>query len=136
MRTQRQGMAAITALVVLAVLAVALSVITLQIVSQRQFLRHREKQLQADNLARAGVELAVARLLAASTAFTEERTDWQPDAKVRVQVTKAKSETFAVSVEATVGGENEIPVRRDLTREYRRVDFLGIVRLEPIDVAK
>ncbi|MSU79936.1 MAG: hypothetical protein EXS16_17830 [Gemmataceae bacterium] len=132
MTTQRQGVAAITVLVVLAVLAIVLSVVTLQMVSQRRFLHQRERQLQADNLARAGIEFAAARLLASGAAFTDERTDWQPDGRVRIQVTKSKGETFTVTVEATVAGENELPVRRDLTREFHRIDKAGVVRLELI----
>lgn len=132
MKTPRQGMAAIAALVVLAVLAIVMSVVTLQMVSQRRFLHQRERQLQADNLVRAGAEYAAARLLLDNTAFTEERTDWQADGKVRIQVTKTKNDAFAITVEATVGGENELPVRRDLLRQVHRTDKAGVVRLEAI----
>ncbi len=135
MNARRRGFAAITVLVVLAVLTIVSSVVTLQMVSQRRFLQQREQRLQADNLARAGIEFAAARLLGSDAGFKEERTDWIPEGAVRIRATRAKDNVYSVIVEASVGPDEERSVRKTLTREFRRIEKGGSVRLEPLAVA-
>ena len=126
----RPGMLLIAALVVLAVLTILLTVVTVQIVKQRQFVQQRQRQLQADWLVRAGVELAAARLLASPAAFSAEEEELAPAAKVRIVVEKAAADSYQVSVEATVGiGEGPAVVRSG-TRLFRRSADGATIRLQ------
>jgi len=69
--TRRPGVALVMALVVMAILVVILTMVTRHIVSQRHTVHQRHRQLQAEWLARAGVELAAARLLDNPTPFVQ-----------------------------------------------------------------
>jgi type II secretory pathway pseudopilin PulG len=130
--TRRQGAAIIAALVAMAIVTALLSVVTLQVVSQRQVVRQRQRQLQAQWLARAGVELATARLLEKPSVFKEENEDLLPDTKVRIVVEKAEPDVYAVSVEAEVGLKDQQPVVRTQHERFRRTDKGGVIRLEAI----
>jgi type II secretory pathway component PulK len=129
MKTKRKGFALITALVVMAVLAIVLTVVTVQIVAQHNLLRHRERQLQADWLARAGVELAAARLLDSPKEFSEERSDLAPAGKVKIEVKKT-AEIFVASAEAEVALPGEKAVIRSAAARFRRSDTGGVIRLQ------
>jgi type II secretory pathway pseudopilin PulG len=129
MRKKRKGFALIAALVAMSVLAIVLTVVTVQIVAQRNLLRQRERQLQADWLARAGVELAAARLLDSAKEFSEERTDLAPAGKVKIEVKKS-AEIFIVSAEADVGLAGEKTVTRGVTARFRRTDSGGVIHLQ------
>lgn len=132
----RKGMALITALVVMAVLAIILSVVTMQVVSQRRTIQQRTRQMQADWLARAGVELAVARLLESPVAFMDDKQQLQPDAKLRITVEKSGADLFTVTAAATVGAKDEPLVARTASGLFRRTDKGGVVRIEPVPAAK
>ncbi len=134
MKAKRKGVALITALVVMAVLAIVLSVVTVQIVAQRNLLRQRERQLQADWLARAGVELAVARLLDSPKDFSEENRDLAPAGKVKIELKKSANanDVYVVSAEAEVALPDEKPVVRTAAARFRRTDSGGVVRLQPV----
>jgi hypothetical protein len=129
---RRRGAILILALVLMAVLAVILSTTAVQIVTQRRLAHQRQRQLQAEWLARTGTELAVARLLEKPAAFTDEQTDWVPESTLRIEVEKADSEIYRIRVEATVGKKNEAPVARTAATAYRRTEAKGAVRLEPV----
>lgn len=129
MKTKRKGVALITALVVMAVLAIVLAVVTVQVVAQHNLLRQRERQLQADWLARAGVELAAARLLDSPKEFSEERRDLAAAGKVKIEVKKA-GEIFVVSAEADAALPEEKPVIRTAGSRFRRTDQGGVIRLQ------
>ena len=131
MTTKRKGFALITALIVMAVLAIVLTVVTMQIVAQRNLLRQRERQLQADWLARAGVELAAARLLDSPMEFSEERSDLAPAGKVKIDVKKS-ADVFVVSAEAEVGLAGEKAVIRAAIGRFRRTDSGGVIRLQTV----
>jgi type II secretory pathway component PulK len=130
MKTNRKGVALITALVVMAVLAVVLTVVTVQIVAQRNLLRNRERQLQADWLARAGVELAAARLLDSPKEFSEEKRDLAPAGKVKIDVKKSADDVYVVSAEAEVSLPDEKAVIRSAGVRFRRTDSGGVIRLQ------
>jgi len=82
----RRGIAAVWALVVLAVLTVVIGVITWQSVTGFRRADHRQAQLQALWLARSGVELAAARLLANPAGYTGETLELIPRSQVRIEV--------------------------------------------------
>ena len=131
MKTHRKGFALITVLVVMSVLAIVLTVVTVQVVAQRDLLRQRERQLQADWLARAGVELAAARLIDSPKEFSEERSDLAPGGKVKIDVKKS-AEIFIVSAEAGVSLPDEKAVIRNATARFRRTDSGGVIRLRMV----
>jgi hypothetical protein len=130
--TRRAGVALVMALVAMAALAVILSVVTRQIVAQRQVLDQRHRQLQAEWLARAGVELAAARLLNDPSPFSEEKQDLLPDAKVHIAVEKTGQDLYTVKVEAVLGAKEETPMARTANRGFRRVANDGEVRLQAL----
>jgi hypothetical protein len=132
----RKGVALVMALVVMAALAVVLSVVTLQIVSQRQLVRQRQRQLQAEWLARAGVELAAARLLEKPAGFVEETAELLPDTKVRIVVEKLDQDSYTVSVEAEVGPAEDAVVVRTASARFRRTDSDGVIRLQAVPLDK
>src|SRR5262245_56719097 len=90
-REDRRGIALVMALVVMATLTIILAFIAKEIVSQRLAIEQRHRRLQARWLARAGIEMAVARLLEqpAPTAFTID--DLAPDgfAEIKTEITGA-----------------------------------------------
>ena len=101
MKTTRQGVAIAAAILAMAILTVILAVVTLQIVSRcRQLARNRQRQLQAEWLARAGIESAAARLLDSPAPFTDDKQELLPDTKLRVVVEKSEPDLYEVTVEA------------------------------------
>ena len=128
----RRGAILIMAIVAMAVLSVVLTVLVAQVVAQRQMVRQRHRQLEAEWLARAGVELAAARLLQSSNAFDDAKQVLLPDSKVRILVEKAEGESFNVTVEAEVGLADGRSVRRDVTSRFRRTEKDGAVKLERV----
>jgi type II secretory pathway pseudopilin PulG len=134
--TRRAGLALVTALVVMAALAVILAVVGAQIVAQRQMVNQRHRQLEAQWLARAGVELAAARLLEKPDAFTEEKREQLSDSKVRIVVEKLGQDLYAITAEAEVGPPDEPTVIRTATALFRRTDSDGVVRLQALPQEK
>lgn len=129
--TSRRGMALLMALVAMAVISVVLAVMTSQIVAQRQMARHRQRQLQADWLARAGVEFAAAKLLENATPFVDDKQELAPDSKLRIVVEKGETDSFQVTVDAQVGLQDRA-VMRSVSSHFRRSDQGGAVRLQAI----
>jgi type II secretory pathway pseudopilin PulG len=132
MKAKRKGVALIAALVVMAVLAVVLTVVSVQVVAQRNLLRNRERQLQAEWLARAGVELAVARLLNSPKDFSEEKRDLAPAGKVKIDAKKSAADVYVVSAEAEVALPDEKAVIRTAGSRFRRIDSGGVIRLQAL----
>jgi hypothetical protein len=82
----RRAVATVWMLVVLAVLTAVLGTTTWQHLTARRLLDQRHQQLQAAWLARAGVELAAARLLINPADYTGESVAILPEAQVRITV--------------------------------------------------
>ena len=133
-RSTRKGVAIVLAIMMMAVLTVILAVVTLQIVSQRHVVRQRQRQLQADWLARAGIEAAAARLLDSPTAFSDDKQELLPDTKMRIVVEKSDAEVYLVTVEVQVGLEGP-PVARATSARFRRTDRDGAIRIETVSDA-
>jgi Tfp pilus assembly protein PilX len=128
----RKGVALIMALVLMAVLTVILSVVTLQIVSQRQLMQQRQRQYQAQWLARAGVELAAARLIKTPAGFKEENTGLMPDAKVYITVEKTEPDLYLVTTESTLGSKEDKSIVGNAQERFRRVEKQSGVVLKAI----
>src|SRR5438132_16224 len=82
----RRAVAAIWMLVVLAILSAVLAATTWQHLAARRMLGQRHKQLQADWLARAGIELAADRLINSPAEYKEVATAILPSSEVRITV--------------------------------------------------
>ncbi|HWY85229.1 MAG TPA: cell division protein FtsL [Gemmataceae bacterium] len=129
---RRQGIALVMALVVMAILAIILTVVTRQIVSQRHTVHQRHRQLQTEWLARAGVELAAARLLDNPADFVQENHDLLPDATVRIVVEKAGQGLYTVTVEAELGPQDEALMVRTSHGRFRLANSDGAIRLQAL----
>ncbi len=125
----RRGVALITAVVVLTVLTIILSVVTVQAIAQHNLVRQRHRQLQADWLVRAGIEIAATRLLENPVPFSVDKADLAPDSTVRIVVGKTDADRYEVTAEARVGVSAGPPVARVGNARFRRTDSGGAVRL-------
>jgi hypothetical protein len=98
----------------------------------RRLAERREHQLQAGWLARAGLELAAARLLGDPEGYAGESAEPVARSLVRVTVQREKGspDTFRVVSEARYPTDARGVVVRELTRRLRRVSEGGRVRLE------
>lgn len=131
--SSRRGLAAIWALVVLAVLTVTMTLITWQSLAGLRQADRRDHQLQADWLARSGLELAAARLLAAAD-FKGETLEPVPRSRVTISV-EAKADApglIRVTSEARYPIEGRLSVVRAATRVFRRVVEKERIRIEVI----
>jgi len=128
----RRGIALIMALVAMAVITMVVGVMAAQIAAQRGMVKQRHRQHQAEWLARAGVELAAARLLESPAAFVEEKQNIAPDSRLRIAVEKAGADSFKVTCDAQVGLDEHRVVARTVIRRFRRFDTEGTIRLETI----
>lgn len=128
----RKGMALIFALAVLAAVSTVVATLAVQIVSQRAALERRQHQLQAEWLARAGVELAVSRLLEKPAEFKEEKSALIEGGKVRVTVEKSGADLYSVTAEAEMTLPSGVVVVRGAAARYRRTERDGATRLEAV----
>ena len=130
---RRRGLAAVWALVVLAVITILMTLITWQSLAGLRQADRRDHQLQAEWLARSGLELATARLLADDD-FKGETLEPVPRSRVTITVeTKPDAPgVFHVTSEARYPAEGRLSVVRTATREVRRVVEKERVRIEVI----
>jgi type II secretory pathway component PulK len=128
---RRKGLALIMALVAMAVVTVFLTAFAAQIVAQRNLVRQRHRQLQAEWLARAGGEVAAAKLLQSAEAFKEDGQEFAPNSKVRIAAEKT-GDLFTVSVESEVGLADGRGIKREASRRFRRTEKDGVVRIEAV----
>jgi hypothetical protein len=126
----RRGAALLAVLVAISAIIIILSVTAAQIVAQRKMLHSREQKLQADWLARAGVECAAERLLQKPDGFKEERSDLTPLGIVSIAVEKDAKGDFLVTSDAAVGEKGAHPIARSERMRFRRVEKDGVARLE------
>jgi hypothetical protein len=98
-------------------------------------LEQRRNRLQAEVLARAGIELAAANLLTNPAGYKGETTETFPMAKVQITVErpKDKEDTFTITSEARYPSDAPSPVVRSLTRQFRRTIEGDRVRLIPAE---
>jgi hypothetical protein len=158
----RRGIAAVWLMIVLTVLAGLFTVITAQHLSGRRGLDRRQKQLQAEWLARAGIERGVARLLT-SADEASETVALIPGSQVRISVGRAPPvpvgaisavalaprpllalaalaaaparparPTYVVTSEARYRVDEPPPVVWSQSRRFRRTESDGVVRVTPL----
>src|SRR6266496_2220235 len=84
--TSRRGAALMVAVVALAVVSVVSASVVWNCLAGRRLLDQRQHQLQAEWLARSGLELAAARLLADPAGYKGESVELIPGALVRIEV--------------------------------------------------
>src|SRR5947209_6972757 len=113
-RPGRRGVAAVWALVILIVLTALMANITWLHLAGRRVLDQRHRQLQAEWLARAGLELAAARLLANPAGYSGETVTLLPASEVRilVQPEAGSRDRFQVTSTATYPTDDKHPVSR------------------------
>ena len=70
------------AVVAMAVVATVTTAVTWQLLAGRRMLEQRQRQLQAEWLARAGVEIAAARLLVDPTGYQGELMEMIPESQL------------------------------------------------------
>lgn len=134
----RSGIAILWVLFVLVLLSAVIGLITKQHLAGRSLQDQRVKRLQAEWLARAGSEVALARLLQIPEGFSNDIGDLLPDSKVHVEIKTAAGSTtdFDVTSEAHFPMSDPHPVIRSLRRQVRREAEKGQIRLTPIDADK
>jgi hypothetical protein len=132
---RRPGIALLWVLFVLVLLSAVMGIITKQHLDGRSLLGHRSKRLQADWLARGGIEVALARLLQSPQPFSGDIGDLLPDSKVHVEIKTVPGSTtdFVVTSEAHFPTNEPRPVLRSLSRQVRRVSEKGQTRLATIE---
>jgi hypothetical protein len=130
--TPRRGVAAIWALVVLSVLTTVLAATTWQVMAGRRLLDRRQDQLQAAWLARAGVELAAARLLTNPAGYKGESLELIPGSQIRIEVRSepGSPDIFLVTSEARKPKDGSRPVVRSVTHRLRRSTEKDRARIE------
>jgi hypothetical protein len=134
----RRGSALLIAVVALALVAVVAAAVTWQCLAGRRLLDRRGNQLQAEWLARAGVELAADRLLADPAGYKGESVEPVPGARVRIEVRAdpGAADVFRVTSEARFPGDDRDTVLRSATRSFRRTSRGGQVRLEVVSATR
>src|SRR5437660_8350332 len=118
----RRGIALLIALVALAVLVMIMAVVTWQGFASRRQLDRRENQFQSQWQARAGLELAAARLLADPAGYKGESVALIPRSEVRIEVqgVAGTAGVFRVTATARFPIDEPRPIERTLTRQFRR----------------
>jgi hypothetical protein len=118
----------------LALVSVVSAAVVWQCLAGRRLLGHRQHELQADWLARAGVELAADRLLADPAGYTGESAEPIPGAEVRVEVRAepGSANVFRVTSTARFPRDGPDTVLRSATRSFRRTSRGDRVGLEVV----
>jgi type II secretory pathway pseudopilin PulG len=126
------GFASVWALVVLAVLTGLTAALTFQLLAARRTVDRRERQAQAEWLARSGIELAAARLLTDPKGYEGETAEVFSGSRVRIQIQAEKESpnTYLITSEARHPADGPETVARTVTRRFRRIVENDRVRLE------
>ncbi len=117
---RRPGFGLMALLIALGIVTILLGSITLQVLINRKTLARHERRLQALWLARAGLEVAAAKVLDGADDYTGETVTLMPAGTVRIQVQREK-QIFRVTSEATYAINENMPIVREVSRSYRLV---------------
>lgn len=130
----RRGAALLIAVVALGVVAVVSVAIVRNCLACRRLLDRRQHEVQAEWLARSGVELAAARLLADPASYKGEAVELIAGAQVRIEVRsdQATPNVFRVTSAARFPRDGPDVVQRSVTRSLRRTPRGDQVRIEVI----
>ena len=131
---RRLGIALMATVVTMVILSLIMSAIAWQILASGRLLQHREYQLQAELLARAGIEVAAARLLEQGGSYRGETLELAELSQVAIQVNGEpnQADVYRVSCEARYPTDVVAAVARSQTRWFKRVVDGEEVRLECI----
>ncbi len=135
---QPRGIAVMAAVVTLAILSLLMSAIAWQLLANRRMLLHREYQLQAEHLARTGIEHAAAALLVNAEGNFEKTLELLPASSVRVEArSEAESPSiYRVTSEARYPTDAADYVTRSMTRLISRQVNEGKVKLQMVNDEK
>jgi hypothetical protein len=122
------------AVVAVVIVTAVTAAVVWQFLAGRRMVEARQHQLQAEWLARAGVELAADRLLTDPTGYRGESVELVPGGRVRVEVRAdpKMADVFRVTSEAHFPQEGRDRVVRSVTRSFRRTVKDSQARLEVI----
>ena len=125
-RVSRRGVAAIWALVVLAVLMIVIELLAVHTANGIRRADHHHHQIQALWLARSGVELAAARLLANPADYNGETLEVIPRSQVHIEVHKTSDtpDIFRITCEASAPPHPQLG-RSFLTQDPGRALITG-----------
>jgi hypothetical protein len=122
-RRHRRAAALVSIVVLLAVIAAIMATTAWQITASRRLLTLREQELQAAWLARAGVEMAVARLLSHPASYRGETVEIiaHSEVRIRVQPEPGALKDFRLASEARYPTDVPRPTVHSVTCEVQRV---------------
>ena len=131
---QSGGVALMAVVLTLTILAVMISAIAWQMLANRRMLEHREYELQAAWLARAGVEHAAARVLTNPDGYSGETIEPVELSTVRIEVTPDPDSpgAYRITSEARFPTDAKDFVTRTMTRRFKRLTDGGTIRLESL----
>jgi hypothetical protein len=125
------------ALVVLALVATLMSTLAVQSLSGHRLANRRRDQLQTDWLARAGLELACAKLLATPDPPPRESVELLPGGKVGIEIKQETALSASYRVTSTAHlKSNDAEIARSLSRTFRRSLRDGRVLIEVLPPEK
>jgi hypothetical protein len=131
---RRPGVAVLWVLFLLTLISAVMGLTLKDFYANRSFLDQRQKRLQADWLARAGIELATARLLKSDKAIKMDVTDLVANSLVHIEVVAApgSKDSFALTSDARFPINDAHPVIRTQGRRMKRVVNKEGIRLEAV----
>lgn len=130
MTLPRRGVALLGALVALVVLTALMTTVGWHILANHRLAERRLNRLQSAWLARAGIDLAAARLLEQPEKYRGETLELLPGSKLRITVEAEKGEPFRVRSEARYPADGKESVARTLAYRIKRLTDQGRVRVE------
>src|SRR5262245_9469414 len=119
---ERRGAAIIFAVAVLSALMVFMLTTTKYLTSTRRIAENRFNRVQAEWLDRAGIELAVARIIADAGADQNEPMLLIPDSQIQLKITRdtQSADNYRIVSDARFGLSRPETARCVLTRMVRR----------------
>ncbi len=131
---RRSGLASMWGLVVLIAAGTMLGCLSSQLLSNRRDLDRRQNRLQAQWLARGGLELAAERLLMDAATYKGETTDPLTNSSVKISVVPVagQADQYQVTSVARFPTDGRDPVAISLQRRLRRTVEGGKVKLTTV----
>ena len=127
---RRKGGAFLIVLVALALVGIAMSTTAWRMTASRRFLDRRHQELQAQWLARSGIEMAAALLLSVPGQYAGETAELLANSTVRIRVTPiAAPDRYRVISDALYPKDAHGPVRCSVECEVKRILHAGTIEL-------
>jgi hypothetical protein len=137
-RNERTGAALVVLLLAFALIGAMTTTVAWQMTASHRMLNRREQELQAGWLARAGAEIAIARLLSNPENYHGESLEIIPGGEVRIAVQpKAKSnDQFRVESEGRYPANGSEPACRTVVCCAKRLTDGGKVTIRILSFEK